>query len=69
MEGVEPSSKRGNHALSTCLFQTSVFVPWQDLDHPPRPYPLKFHRGIEACRDYSRISCTAMSEGFGKRAR
>ena len=23
LEGVEPSSKQGNHTLSTCLFQTS----------------------------------------------
>ena len=25
LEGVEPSSKQGNHTLSTRLFQTSVF--------------------------------------------
>ena len=40
LEGVEPSSKQGNHTLSTRLFQTLVFVPQQDLDHQLRPYPL-----------------------------
>jgi len=40
LEGVEPSSKQGNHTLSTCLFRTSVFVQQQDPDHPLLPYPL-----------------------------
>ena len=43
--GFEPTSKQGNHTLSTRLFQPSVFVHWQDLDHQPMPYPLKFHSG------------------------
>ncbi len=42
LAGVEPASKQGNHTLSTCLFQTLAFVPWQDLDHQPRPYLLNF---------------------------
>ncbi len=46
--GFEPTSKQGNHMLSTCLFQPSVFVPRQDLDHQSRPYPLKFHPDGEA---------------------
>lgn len=46
--GFEPTSKQGNHTLSTCLFQPSVFVPRQDLDHQSRPYPLKFHPDGEA---------------------
>ena len=25
LEGIEPSSAQGNHTLSTCLFQPSVF--------------------------------------------
>ena len=25
LEGIEPSSAQGNHMLSTCLFQPSVF--------------------------------------------
>ena len=48
LEGVEPSSKQGNHTLSTCLFQPSIFVHQQDLDHQLMPYPLKLHLPIEA---------------------
>ncbi len=35
LEGVEPSSKQGNHTLSTRLFWPLVFVLWQDPDHQP----------------------------------
>ena len=59
LEGVEPSSKQGNHTLSTCLFLTLVFVLQQDQDHQLQPYPLKFHLSHEATADYSRFSCTA----------
>ena len=55
LEGVEPSSKQGNHTLSTCLFQPLVFVRRQDLDHQPSPYPLKLHLPHEATADYSRF--------------
>ena len=48
LEGVEPSSKQGNHTLSTCLFQPLVFERRQDLDHQPSPYPQNFHQPIEA---------------------
>ena len=48
LEGIEPSSAQGNHMLSTCLFQPSIFEVWQDLDHQPYPYPLKFHPDGEA---------------------
>ena len=37
LEGVEPSSKQGNHTLSTRLFQTLVFEQQQDLDHQLMP--------------------------------
>ncbi len=57
--GFEPTSAQGNHMLSTRLFQTLIFVIWQDLNHQPYPYPLKFHRGIEAYNDYFRFTCTA----------
>ena len=53
LEGIEPSSAQGNHMLSTCLFQTSIFEVWQDLDHQPYPYPLKFHPGNEGTRTIS----------------
>ena len=65
LEGIEPSSKRGSHTLSTCLFQTSVFVPWQDLDHPSWPYPLKSHLLHEAATDYPRFCCTATLNASG----
>jgi len=42
LEGIEPSSKQGNPVLSTRLFQPSIFVHRQDLDHQPVPYPLSF---------------------------
>ena len=42
LEGIEPSSKRGNHMLSTCLSLPSVFVCKQDQSHQLAPYPLKF---------------------------
>ena len=57
--GFEPTSKQGNHMLSTCLFQPSVFVLRQDLDHQSQPYPLKLHPGTEAYTDYFRFTCTA----------
>ena len=57
--GFEPTSKQGNHMLSTCLFQPSVFVLRQDLDHQSQPYPLKLHPCTEAYTDYFRFTCTA----------
>ena len=58
--GFEPTSKQGNHTLSTCLFQPSVFEPQQDLDHQLRPYPLKLHPGTEAYTYCFRVTCTAL---------
>ena len=57
--GFEPTSKQGNHTLSTCLFWPSVFVSRQDPDHQSQPYPLKFHQGDEAHHGYFRFTCTA----------
>ena len=37
LEGIEPSSKRGNHMLSTCLSLPSVFECKQDQSHPLTP--------------------------------
>ena len=65
LEGFEPSSAQGNHTLSTCLFQPSVFEAWQDLDHQSYPYPLKFHPCNEAYMNYFRFTCTAWSTRFG----
>ena len=63
--GFEPTSKRGNHTLSTCLFQTLVFVLRQDLDHQPEPYPLKFHHPCGAKNGYFRFYCAAEPMRFG----
>ena len=65
LEGIEPSSAQGNHTLSTCLFQPSIFEVWQDLDHQSYPYPLKFHPCNEAYMNYFRFTCTAWSTRFG----
>ena len=51
LEGVEPSSKRGNHTLSTRLVIGKIFEYMQDRDNQHIPYPLKFRRSIEACND------------------
>ena len=59
--GFEPTSKQGNHTLSTCLFWPSVFVTQQDPDHQLRPYPLKLHPCGEAHTGYFRFTCTALS--------
>ena len=37
LEGVEPSSKRGSHMLSTCLSLPSFFEYRQDQSHQPIP--------------------------------
>ena len=49
LEGVEPSSKRGNNTLSTRLVIGGIFEYMQDRDNQHIPYPLKFRRSIEAC--------------------
>ena len=68
LEGIEPSSKQGNHMLSTRLSRPSVFEQKQDPGHPLLPYPLKFHPACEAIRNYPRFSCTTVSECFGATA-
>ena len=68
LEGIEPSSKRGKHMLSTCLSLPSVFVRKQDQSHQLAPYPLKFRPQREAAKDYLRVCCTTISTSFGNRA-
>ena len=68
LEGIEPSSKRGNHELSTRLSRPSVFEDGQDPGHQSVPYPLKIHPRREAAADYLRFSCTTLPDGFGARA-
>ena len=68
LEGIEPSSKRGNHMLSTCLSLPSVFVHKQDQSHQLVPYPLKLRLCREAGNGYLRFCCTTISTSFGKTA-
>ena len=68
LEGIEPSSKRGNHMLSTCLSLPSVFVRKQDQSHQLTPYPLRFRLWREAANGYLRLCCTTCSTSFGNRA-
>ena len=58
--GFEPTSKQGNHTLSTRLFWPSVFVLQQDPDHQLQPYPLKLHQCGGAHTGYFRFTCTAL---------
>ena len=68
LEGIEPSSKRGNHKLSTCLSLPKFFVQEQNQSHQFLPYPLKFHQKREAASDYPRCYCTTEPECFGATA-
>ena len=68
LEGIEPSSKRGNHKLSTCLSLPSVFERRQDQSHQPAPYLLKFHRGREERPKLFPILLCHFAKRFGTRA-
>ena len=48
LEGIEPSSKQGNHTLSTCLFQTSFSCCDKTWTTHQQPYLLKFHSPVRA---------------------
>ena len=61
LEGVEPSSKQGNHTLSTRLFQTSVFEQQQDLDHQLMPQLLNLIPASEPTETISDLTCAAES--------
>ena len=43
LEGIEPSSKRGNHTLSTCLFRTWFSCCDKTRTTHRQPYLLNFH--------------------------
>ena len=68
LEGFEPSSKQGNHTLSTRLSRPSVFELQQDPDHQLQPYPLKLHLECGAAQDYFRFNRTALPKRFGTTA-
>ncbi len=57
LEGIEPSSKQGNHMLSTCLSLPSIFECKQDQSHQFTPYPLSFVRVARRNSNYSRFYC------------
>lgn len=66
--GFEPTSKQGNHTLSTRLSLPLVFEHKQDQSHPLMPYPLNFHPDSGACLNYLRFCCATGSERFGATA-
>ncbi len=68
LEGVEPSSKQGNHMLSTGLSPLELSGPDLDGATGSDPYLLKFHPLCEAIRNYPRFYCTTVSTSFGARA-
>ena len=68
LEGIEPSSKRGNHKLSTCLSLPSVFERRQDQSHQPAPYPLKLRKGRGERPELFPILLCHFTKRFGTRA-
>ena len=68
LEGIEPSSKRGNHTLSTCLSLPSVFECRQDQSHQPAPYPLKFRKSHGERLMLFPILLCRFTKRFGTRA-
>ena len=50
LEGVEPSSKQGNHTLSTCLFRTWFSCCDKTRTTHRQPYLLKLHLPTGASR-------------------
>ena len=65
LEGVEPSSAQGNHALSTCLFQTRFSCADKTWTTGPTPYPLKLHRRFGASRRLFPNNLRRLTLGFG----
>jgi len=59
-----PVRTRKPYAFYT-LIPAFIFVPWQDLDHQPRPYLLKFHLTSGALQGYFRFSLHRLISGFG----
>ena len=68
LEGIEPSSKRGNHKLSTCLSLPSVFERRQDQSHQPAPYLLKLRKGRGERPELFPILLCHFTKRFGTRA-
>ncbi len=68
LEGVEPSSKRGNNKLSTCLSLSEFSCTDRTKAIKSIPYPLWFHPEPEAVPDYPRFNCTTLPECFGATA-
>ena len=68
LEGVEPSSKRGNHKLSTCLSLTWFSCRDRTKAINPGLILFEFRRACEAARGYLRFDCTTEPECFGATA-
>ena len=68
LEGVEPSSRRGTNAVSTCVV-TNWFSCRGRLGLPTAALALKnFGGGVGRTFSYFRYTCTAVSASLGKRA-
>jgi len=68
LEGIEPSSKRGNHKLSTCLSLPKFSSNGRTKAINRCLILLRFHSCREADKNYPRCNCTTESECFGATA-
>ena len=64
LEGIEPSSKRGNNTLSTCLSLPAIFVRRQDQGHQPIGLSSKSHLRCEANANQFRFISTSVSNSL-----
>ena len=64
LEGIEPSSKRGNNTLSTCLSLPLIFVRRQDQGHQPIGLSSKSHLPCEAKANQFRFIRTSVSNSL-----
>ena len=64
LEGIEPSSKRGNNTLSTCLSLPLIFVRRQDQGHQPIGLSSKSYLPCEAKANQFRFIRTSVSNSL-----
>ncbi len=68
LEGIEPSSKRGNHKLSTCLSLPKFSSNGRTKAINRYLILLNFHSCLKADKNYPRCNCTTLPERFGATA-
>ena len=64
LEGIEPSSKRGNNTLSTCLSLPLIFVRRQDQGHQPIGLSSTSYLPCEAKANQFRFIRTSVSNSL-----